>query len=50
MDQDQADTDPIVDPSVPAAAAAPTLGEKRQDEPDGDSIGLDPSQGKLKLD
>jgi hypothetical protein len=29
---------------------APTLGEKRQDEPDQDRIGLDPSQGKLKLD
>ncbi|CAO3652210.1 unnamed protein product [Mucor fragilis] len=47
VDQDQADKDPIVDPSVPAA---PTLGEKRQDEPDEDRIGLDPSQGKLKLD
>jgi hypothetical protein len=29
---------------------APTLGEKRQDEPDQDRIGLDPSQGKLKID
>lgn len=29
---------------------APTLGEKRQDEPNHDRIGLDPSQGKLKMD
>jgi hypothetical protein len=30
--------------------AAPTLGTKRQDEPDQNQIGLDPSQGKMKID
>lgn len=33
-----------------AAELAPKLGEKRADEPEGDRIGLDPSQGKLKMD
>ncbi|CAO3641642.1 unnamed protein product [Mucor hiemalis] len=33
-----------------AKKAAPKLGEKREDEPDGDSFGLDPSQRKLKMD
>ncbi|KAK4514284.1 uncharacterized protein ATC70_001876 [Mucor velutinosus] len=48
VDQNEADKDPIVDPSV--STTAPALGEKRQDEPDQDRIGLDPSQGKLKLE
>lgn len=47
VDQDEQGKDPIVDPSV---QTAPQLGEERQDEPEGDRIGLDPSQGKLKLD
>lgn len=33
-----------------AHADAPTLGEKRSDEPDEERIGIDPSRGKLKMD
>ncbi|CEP12506.1 hypothetical protein [Parasitella parasitica] len=46
VDQEEVGKDPIVDPSI----QAPKLGKKRQDEPDQDRIGLDPSQSKLKLD
>jgi hypothetical protein len=51
VDEDDTTLNPIVDPSVPSSSLnAPKLGEKRDDEPDYDRIGLDPSQGKMKID
>lgn len=54
VDEDENNISTFVDPYVNNAADIlshpPKLGEKRDDEPDSDKIGLDPSQGKMKID
>lgn len=49
VDEGEYNTNTTVDPSVPTSFA-PKLGEKRDDEPEYNKIGLDPTQGKMKID